>query len=583
MNKKNLFIFLMLFAFEMNLQAMQIFIRPITGINLTLEVEPSDGIENVKIMIQEINGMDPALMKLIFAGQILQDGRTLSDYNIQNQSTLHLIVTATTWNGSTWDHGVPTAINSAILAGNYTIGVNDGAANLTTYNLTINNGKSLTIQTGKALTVGGDFINNGTLSIKSTAAGDGSILISGIVSGTGTVNIERYIAANQWHLVSSPITSALSGVFSGLYLRPYNEASDVFGAYITQTSNPLSVGQGYSLWANSNSTPVFSGTPNNETIGPLSITHNFNGYNLVGNPYPSAIDWEAPSGWTRADIASTIYVWNPTDLQYATYTTGGSATHSGSQYIAMGQGFFVQATTTGVSLTMDNNVRVHNAIAFQKKSEKSMNDAINIKISNNENKYFDETIITLNSSAIDGFDYDLDANKFPGETIVPMLYTVKEDQNLAVSNFSSIEKIYNKEVYFLAGVNGTHTLTFTHTLVNNDVYLKDKVTQKIIHNGDTYTFEASPTDELNRFLIMNVATSVNEKTQDNLNVYSYHKTLYVKVENQNVNSVELYTLEGRKLLENKNLINDISYIASGIYIVKVKTDKDVLCKKIFVQ
>ncbi|NTW32312.1 MAG: T9SS type A sorting domain-containing protein, partial [Bacteroidetes bacterium] len=102
-------------------------------------------------------------------------------------------------------------------------------------------------------------------------------------------------------------------------------------------------------------------------------------------------------------------------------------------------------------------------------------------------------------------------------------------------------------------------------------------------NGDTYTFEANPTDELNRFLIMNVAASVNEKTQDNLNVYSYHNTLYVKVENQNVNSVELYTLEGRKLLENKNLINDISSLSAGVYLVKVSTDKDVLCKKIVIQ
>ncbi|NTW32802.1 MAG: PKD domain-containing protein, partial [Bacteroidetes bacterium] len=448
-------------------------------------------------------------------------------------------------------------------------------------NIKINAGAILTINAGKALTIAGNYINNGTLAIKSAALGDGSLLTNGTITGTGTTKVTRYIASNKWHLVSSPITSALSSVFNGLYLRPYDESTDAFGAYITQTSAPLSVGQGYSLWSNANSTPVFSGTLNNGTVGPLAIVHTLNGYNLVGNPYPSAIDWNAASGWTKTNLAGTIYVWNPSAGEYATYN-GSAGTNGGSNYIAMGQGFFVQAASDGASLTMNNSVRVHNTIAFQK-SGKSMNDQINIKISNSVNTYSDETIIALNSNASDAFDYNLDANKFQGEITAPMLYTMKDEKNLAVSNFASIDNIYNRDVYFHAGVIGTHTLTFTHTLVSNDVYLKDKVTQEIIHNGDIYAFEASPTDELNRFLIINVAASVNEKTQDNLNVYSYHNTLYVKVENQYVNSIELYTLEGRKIFENTNLINDISHLSSGIYFVKVKTDKDVLCKKIVIQ
>lgn len=514
-------------------------------------------------------------------------GNTGSDWN-----------TASNWNPNT----IPTALLDVTIPDvtNDPVVNQAPATPAVCKNLGISSGAVLTISAGKALTVNGTLNNsNGIqgLVLKSNATGTGALL-----HNTANVNatVERYISgtsdlkAKKYHLVAVPFNSSTyqAAIWLDSYLYTYLEATNTWKAWGTPPNNTLQTNEGAMVYYPGDSKNYsLTGELNNGAYTPIvTYSGSANGYNLVPNPYPSAINWSLV---TKTNVANSIWIFDPDPavVNYEGYINGvSSGAGHVTNIIPAGQAFFVKATGTG--LTFTNAVRVHNTKNFLKGSEDIPN-VLHLVVKSNAAG--DGIAVRFADDATIGFDNNYDLEKFYGTLSSPQLSIVSDAGELCIdalpfSPYATLVPLklamdYSGELSFTAG--GTE-------LFSNDIpiQLEDKQISRFIdlRTNPVYSFIHTPQDEAGRFALhFGSVLGIGDSKSPLLSkvVVSGHEvSVYYPAASNGASMLTVYDMQGRIIYAsglNKNGQNQFSLPVSGLYLVKVELLSGVEVTKILIR
>lgn len=461
--------------------------------------------------------------------------------------------------------------------------------------LTVASGASVSIEPGKALTVNGTITLLGTqgLIVKSDSTGSGSLLDNGY-SGAGTAKIEQYLPANTFHQLGIPISNTIQGgwgtgqtgnVFLYCSLDSYDETNDNYVG-ITGNDNVVPDRGFVTSYLNASNQPKmlrFTGNPNTGSKS-FAMTKYGLGYNLIPNPYPSAIDWDASSGWDKS-VASdnSIFIWNHSNMQFATYN-GFIGVNGGSRYIAPCQSFFVSSQGNG-NIVMNNSVRVHESTTYLK-SGTIPDNLIRLKVSGTTNSFNDETVVYFTTNpGSEGSE-----KWMTSEATAPSLYSEKYSKNYAINILPKTSQNQTVPVKFTAGVDGNYSIKATEIGVFDNVStiiledLKTGTTQNL-QSHPIYNFTSSKTDDASRFLLhFNTSTSIEENQSLKPYIYESDNTVYIRGK---VDQVMVYNILGQ-VVKSVNSTEDYSSIdlngqAPGSYVVKVVVNNQVYTEKVVIK
>ncbi len=488
---------------------------------------------------------------------------------------------------STWSNGVPGPSTDVILdSGTITID-NNAVCDA----LILSAGAQLTLSNGSELEVGGDFTMEADASeLSSFVAEDGSSM-----NVRGITTIENYLTSGAWHFVSAPVVSATSNVYNGIYLKWYDEDLTNGGGMndnwvnISATTHMLSPMQGFAAW-NQNAAGVFNYTgtllTGSQGIGLTYTSGEGEGFNLVGNPYPSYIDIEDIT--IPATMNSSFYFWNALAGNYAYYIKGTGG--SGSQYIPPKQGFFVQCTAAD-TFSIDNSVRDHGSQGFYK-SQKPY--ALNIQVKGNTD-YYDQFILVENSDATTEFDGNYDAAKLYGVLEAPQIYSVDGCSNkMAINSVPPVTESYVFPLYLEVGDTGQYTMIINELNildVDLKVFLEDKEQDSLIEMNlyGAYSFGAAYGDYPERFLVHFVRSQsgVNEIVEPGIHSYAYDSRIYVTNMTNDALHMEVFSLQGKLMFHTEIAESGLfSYhlnVAPGCYITRLSGTNAIRTYKVFLK
>ena len=487
------------------------------------------------------------------------------------------------------------------------------ASNVNINSLTITSG-NLTVNSGFNLTVTGAVVNNGGTM---TLANNANLIQGGTTnSNTGNITVNRNsnaLSRLDFTLWSSPVTNASQFLttFSPFTSQSpsrfydYSETTNQYTIIASPTTTTFATGQGYLIRVPNDHTAStiwngsFSGVPNNGTINKsIAYAGVNNGYNAIGNPYPSTIDAAAFIAANTANIESSLYFWRKvnaaTGSAYAVYNPMGSTIATPSSAlpngtIQVGQGFFVKAKSAS-SVNFTNAMRVANTANQFFKTKEVAKDRLWLNLTATSGA-FSQALIGYTADATSGVDiYDA---KFINDSPVALTSSINSEE-YSIQGRPTFDATDVVALNFKTDVAGDYSIALDHFdgvfAAAQDVYLVDNTTgaETNLKEG-AYTFNAAIGTDNTRFSLKYQKTlKVIDAALDNnsVSVYQNNGAIYINSKSAAISSVRVFDVQGRLLAEQRNVKANTAVISNlraknQILLVKVVgEDNSEVSKKI---
>jgi hypothetical protein len=469
----------------------------------------------------------------------------------------------------------------------------------------------INVQPGAKLTLNnGSALNASVIKIQSTSSGTGTFVDKNTVGTTVAGTVQQYLTSGRnWYIatpVSNATTASLSSTSSIVY---YNEPT---AQWLSPTGgSQLTAGKGYISTATTATGAIsFTGTLNTGTVNiPLTRTTGITkeGFNLVGNPYASYLDW-ALVDTTSAKVLSSIWYRTQTAANaYAFDTYNGSgnvSTNLGAtkvtNLIPPMQAFWVRVKQgeSGGTLTFTNAMRAHGDYStniFKAPSAKTTTQQlVRLEVSTDVNR--DEALIYFNENASNGYDAFDSPKMSNGSASIPEIYTTAGNEKLVINGMKNLTDDIELPLGFTTGQANSFSIKASEVTNLNDVdiILKDKLLNKEFNllSGDTYSFTSDVVSTDSRFAVLFKTRSVNtafEPVSNGAKVYARANKGRITFINENepgiIIPVVIYNNAGQQvsnfnLNQSKTILAD--RFARGVYVVSFKSKEGIGTKKIIV-